>query len=179
MTRSGRSVGRSRSSLFGSRDQPVHDTIGLREADRNESESRSNERNQRLSFQAYLDTIEEKTGLTPRQLLELAQQKGFSDPSVKAGAVTVWPSCTSSRTGRRSTESSWGRRAHTETSPIRCGSTARRRSRALLRSPPTGEGCTTKLSGHTESRFFRMSAAQARVGSNSQPHERRTMRWVG
>ena len=87
MTRSGRSVGRNRSSLFGNRDQPIHDTIGSREADRNESESRSNERNQRLSFQAYLDTIEEETGLTPRQLLELAQQKGFSDSSVKAGTM--------------------------------------------------------------------------------------------
>ena len=87
MTRSGRSVGRNRSSLFGNRDQPIHDTIGSREADRNESESRSNERNQRLSFQAYLDTIEEETGLTPRQLLELAQQKGFSHSSVKAGTM--------------------------------------------------------------------------------------------
>ena len=90
MTRSGRSVGRNRSSLFGNRDQPIHDTIGSREADRNESESRSNERNQRLSFQAYLDTIEEETGLTPRQLLELAQQKGFSDSSVKAGTILEW-----------------------------------------------------------------------------------------
>lgn len=43
-----------------------------------------------MSFQAYLDTIEDKTGLTPRQLLELAQQKGFGDSSVKAGTILEW-----------------------------------------------------------------------------------------
>lgn len=43
-----------------------------------------------MSFQAYLDTIEEKTGLTPRQLIELAAQKGFVGPSVKAGEVIGW-----------------------------------------------------------------------------------------
>jgi hypothetical protein len=43
-----------------------------------------------MSFQAYLDTIEEKTGLTPRQFIELAAQKGFVGPSVKAGEVMAW-----------------------------------------------------------------------------------------
>ena len=43
-----------------------------------------------MSFQAYLDTIEDKTGLTPRQLLEIAQRKGFADPSVKAGTILEW-----------------------------------------------------------------------------------------
>jgi hypothetical protein len=43
-----------------------------------------------MSFQAYLDTIEDKTGLTPRQLLEIAQSKGFDDPAVKAGAILEW-----------------------------------------------------------------------------------------
>ncbi|TQL45022.1 uncharacterized protein DUF4287 [Homoserinimonas aerilata] len=43
-----------------------------------------------MSFQAYLDTIEDKTGLTPRQLLEIAQSKGFDDPSVKAGVILDW-----------------------------------------------------------------------------------------
>jgi hypothetical protein len=43
-----------------------------------------------MSFQAYLDNIEEKTGLTPRQLIELAAQKGFIGPSVKAGEVIEW-----------------------------------------------------------------------------------------
>jgi hypothetical protein len=43
-----------------------------------------------MSFQAYLDNIEEKTGLTPRQFIELAAQKGFDDPSVKAGTIVEW-----------------------------------------------------------------------------------------
>lgn len=43
-----------------------------------------------MSFQAYLDNIEEKTGLTPRQFIDLAAQKGFGGPSVKAGEVIAW-----------------------------------------------------------------------------------------
>jgi hypothetical protein len=43
-----------------------------------------------MSFQAYLDTIEDKTGLTPRQLLEIAQQKGLDDIAVKAGEILDW-----------------------------------------------------------------------------------------
>ncbi len=43
-----------------------------------------------MSFQAYLDTIEDKTGLTPRQLLELAQQRGYDSPDVKAGTILDW-----------------------------------------------------------------------------------------
>jgi hypothetical protein len=43
-----------------------------------------------MSFQAYLDNIEAKTGLTPRQLIELAAQKGFVGASVKAGPVIEW-----------------------------------------------------------------------------------------
>lgn len=43
-----------------------------------------------MSFQAYLDTIEDKTGLTPRQLLEVAKAKGFDDPAVKAGTILAW-----------------------------------------------------------------------------------------
>lgn len=42
-----------------------------------------------MSFQAYLDTIEDKTGLTPRQLVDLAAQKGFG-PSTKAGEIVAW-----------------------------------------------------------------------------------------
>lgn len=42
-----------------------------------------------MSFQAYLDTIEEKTGLTPRQLVELATAKGF-DSSTKATPIVEW-----------------------------------------------------------------------------------------
>jgi hypothetical protein len=43
-----------------------------------------------MSFQAYLDTIEKKTGLTPRQLLDLAMQRGFDGPSTKASDVIAW-----------------------------------------------------------------------------------------
>lgn len=43
-----------------------------------------------MSFQAYLDNIEEKTGLTPRKFIELAAHKGFAGSSVKAGEIIEW-----------------------------------------------------------------------------------------
>ncbi|MCC9197778.1 DUF4287 domain-containing protein [Arthrobacter sp. zg-Y820] len=43
-----------------------------------------------MSFQAYLDAIEDKTGLTPRQLLQIAKDKGFDAPEVKAGEILEW-----------------------------------------------------------------------------------------
>ncbi|MPV35673.1 DUF4287 domain-containing protein [Georgenia subflava] len=43
-----------------------------------------------MSFQAYLDTIEDRTGLTPRQLLEIARTKGLDQPGAKAGDVVTW-----------------------------------------------------------------------------------------
>ncbi|BCW60961.1 MULTISPECIES: DUF4287 domain-containing protein [Micrococcaceae] len=43
-----------------------------------------------MSFQAYLDAIEDKTGLTPRELVGIAESKGFNDPSVKAGTILEW-----------------------------------------------------------------------------------------
>lgn len=43
-----------------------------------------------MSFQAYLDTIEDKTGLTPRQLIDIAHSKGFGDPDTKAGVILEW-----------------------------------------------------------------------------------------
>ena len=42
-----------------------------------------------MSFQAYLDNIEQKTGLTPRQLLALAEERGFG-PGTKAGPILEW-----------------------------------------------------------------------------------------
>ena len=42
-----------------------------------------------MSFQAYLDAVEKKTGLTPRQLIDLAQQKGFG-PDTKATPIVQW-----------------------------------------------------------------------------------------
>ena len=43
-----------------------------------------------MSFQAYLDTIEDKTGLTPRELLAIAHEKGYDKPEAKAGDVATW-----------------------------------------------------------------------------------------
>lgn len=42
-----------------------------------------------MSFQAYLDNIEQKTGLTPRQFIELSREKGF-DESTKATPIVQW-----------------------------------------------------------------------------------------
>ena len=42
-----------------------------------------------MSFQAYLDAIEKKTGLTPQQLLDEAASRGYG-PSTKAGEVVGW-----------------------------------------------------------------------------------------
>ncbi len=43
-----------------------------------------------MSFQAYLDNIEEKTGKTPNDFIALAKEKGFDDPKTKAGAIVSW-----------------------------------------------------------------------------------------
>lgn len=43
-----------------------------------------------MSFQAYLDAIEAKTGKTPRAILDEAVAKGFDDPAVKAGVILQW-----------------------------------------------------------------------------------------
>lgn len=40
-----------------------------------------------MSLQAYLDTIEKKTVLTPRELLDQAKERGFEGPGVTAGDV--------------------------------------------------------------------------------------------
>ncbi|WP_448811959.1 DUF4287 domain-containing protein [Agromyces bauzanensis] len=42
-----------------------------------------------MSFQAYLDNIEAKTGLTPRQFVELARERGFDETS-KATPIVAW-----------------------------------------------------------------------------------------
>ena len=42
-----------------------------------------------MSFQAYLDALETKTGKTPRELLAEAQRKGFG-PGTKAAVVAEW-----------------------------------------------------------------------------------------
>lgn len=43
-----------------------------------------------MSFQAYLDAIEKKTGRTPRQLLDEAIARGYQDPGVKAAVIVQW-----------------------------------------------------------------------------------------
>ena len=43
-----------------------------------------------MSFQAYLDNIEAKTGKTPNQLIALAKEKGFDAPGTKAGVILTW-----------------------------------------------------------------------------------------
>ncbi|GAA5026235.1 DUF4287 domain-containing protein [Microbacterium fluvii] len=42
-----------------------------------------------MSFQAYLDNIEDKTGLTPRAFIAKADEKGFG-PGTKAGEIVAW-----------------------------------------------------------------------------------------
>ena len=43
-----------------------------------------------MSFQAYLDKIEEKTGRTPRELVEVAKGRGYDAADVKAGVIIDW-----------------------------------------------------------------------------------------
>ncbi|MFT8396588.1 DUF4287 domain-containing protein [Propionibacterium sp.] len=43
-----------------------------------------------MSFQAYLDAIEDRTSLTPRQLLDIAASRGYDAPDVKAAVILDW-----------------------------------------------------------------------------------------
>jgi len=43
-----------------------------------------------MSFQAYLDNIEAKTGKTANDFIAMAKEKGFDDPATKAGAIVAW-----------------------------------------------------------------------------------------
>ena len=42
-----------------------------------------------MSFQAYLDNVEAKTGKTPNDFIALAQAKGFGSDT-KAGEIVSW-----------------------------------------------------------------------------------------
>jgi len=42
-----------------------------------------------MSFQAYLDNIEAKTGKTPEELIAIAKSKGFT-PETKANDIVEW-----------------------------------------------------------------------------------------
>ena len=43
-----------------------------------------------MSFQAYLDNIQTKTGKTPQEFIDLAKTKGFDNPKTKAGEIVKW-----------------------------------------------------------------------------------------
>ncbi len=42
-----------------------------------------------MSFQAYLDAVEKQTGRTPRELVEIARERGYGE-STKAGDIVTW-----------------------------------------------------------------------------------------
>lgn len=42
-----------------------------------------------MSFQAYLDKAEEKTGLTPQQIVERARDRGYG-ADTSAGEILAW-----------------------------------------------------------------------------------------
>lgn len=42
-----------------------------------------------MSFQAYLDAVEDKTGCTPRELVDEATARGFG-PGTKATPIVAW-----------------------------------------------------------------------------------------
>ncbi len=42
-----------------------------------------------MSFQAYLDAVEEKTGLTPREIVNRAHENGFG-AETKSGVIVDW-----------------------------------------------------------------------------------------
>ncbi len=43
-----------------------------------------------MSFQAYLDNIEDKTGKTPNEFIAMAAEKGYTDPGTKANTIVAW-----------------------------------------------------------------------------------------
>ena len=42
-----------------------------------------------MSFQAYLDKAEEKTGRTPQQIVDLAHERGYG-AETKSGEILAW-----------------------------------------------------------------------------------------
>ena len=43
-----------------------------------------------MTYQAYLDNIQAKTGKSPEDFVALAAKKGFLEPGVKAGQIVSW-----------------------------------------------------------------------------------------
>jgi hypothetical protein len=48
------------------------------------------EREEPMSFQAYIDNIKAKTGKTPEDFKRLAEKKGLLKPGVKAMEIVGW-----------------------------------------------------------------------------------------
>ena len=43
-----------------------------------------------MTFQAYIDNIQAKTGKTPDDFKKLAKKQGLLEPGVKAGEIVAW-----------------------------------------------------------------------------------------
>ena len=43
-----------------------------------------------MTFQAYLDNIESKTGVSADEFVQLAREKGFLEPGTKATPIIEW-----------------------------------------------------------------------------------------
>ena len=43
-----------------------------------------------MSFQAYLDNVEVKTGKTPNEFVALAAERGYDNPATKAEEIVSW-----------------------------------------------------------------------------------------
>ena len=43
-----------------------------------------------MTFQAYIDNIKTKTGKTPEQLRDAAEDAGVYSPTMKAGELVAW-----------------------------------------------------------------------------------------
>ena len=108
-----------------------------------------------MSFQAYLDTIEDKTGLTPRKFVALATERGFDQASTP-GPIIEWLAADYGlgrghamalvyviNTGRRSTPSTSAQRGPIATHRTSSGWTARAVDRSSSRATcPSGVVCT-------------------------------------
>ena len=89
-----------------------------------------------MSFQAYLDNVEAKTGRTPNEFIAMAKDRGY-DSTTKSGVIVDWlkedfdlgrghamASFTSSRTAPKSATSTSGPTAPTAMRQRRSNSTA-------------------------------------------------------
>ncbi len=43
-----------------------------------------------MTFQAYLDNIEKSTGVSPKEFIHRAAERGFTRPGTKATQITDW-----------------------------------------------------------------------------------------